>query len=548
MLKTFQKFIETRYRLVSVLVFVSLICYAWINRFVQDDAFISFRYAKNFIKGWGLVFNKGERVEGYTNFLWTLIMSIPIKMGIDPVLFSYLLGILLFFLSLLLTYKLANLILKSKKQSLLTVFLLGTNYTFSCYATGGMETQLQTAAILISFSLLFAFSSNQKSSLIRLFILSTILAMLILIRPDSILFVLILFTGFYLITKRNNTTHTVIFKKYVVLTIPFLTLMIIYLIWKIDYYGNVLPNTYYVKASGNTSIIHGLLYSVRFLTSYWLFPFVIIMLIYLKDLKKNTGNKIKLLAAAILIWTLYIIKVGGDFMEFRFFVPVMPFLFIILVWMIFNLFQSGKLRSAFVLIIFIGSFYHLLTFHFQSEIESITYLKSHLTAPDQNWVGTGKRLGRLFKGENVLIAVSPAGAVPYFSNLPSLDMYGLNDPNIAREKNIVSYRPGHQKLAAIDYLQDQNVNILIGEPLVMKLPFRINDITPLIFERQFKYKIEDFNRIKPKILVTNLDNSHDLVMLYLHKSGEVNKAIEEGKIKEFPFSDITFNGQQLISE
>ncbi len=42
---------------------------AWSNRFIQDDAFISFRYAENLVQGKGLVYNEGERVEGYTNFL-----------------------------------------------------------------------------------------------------------------------------------------------------------------------------------------------------------------------------------------------------------------------------------------------------------------------------------------------------------------------------------------------------------------------------------------------------------------------------------------------
>jgi hypothetical protein len=39
---------------------------------VCDDAFISFRYADNLVRGHGLVFNLGERVEGFTNLAWTL--------------------------------------------------------------------------------------------------------------------------------------------------------------------------------------------------------------------------------------------------------------------------------------------------------------------------------------------------------------------------------------------------------------------------------------------------------------------------------------------
>ena len=37
-----------------------------------DDSFISFRYARHLFEGHGLVFNPGDPVEGYTNFLWCI--------------------------------------------------------------------------------------------------------------------------------------------------------------------------------------------------------------------------------------------------------------------------------------------------------------------------------------------------------------------------------------------------------------------------------------------------------------------------------------------
>jgi arabinofuranosyltransferase len=46
--------------------------YWWLG----DDAMISMRYAYNLARGHGLVWNRGERVEGYTNFLWTMWMWI----------------------------------------------------------------------------------------------------------------------------------------------------------------------------------------------------------------------------------------------------------------------------------------------------------------------------------------------------------------------------------------------------------------------------------------------------------------------------------------
>ena len=46
-----------------------------------DDAYISYRYAQNLVDGHGLIFNVGERVEGYSNLLWTLIVAGGIALG-----------------------------------------------------------------------------------------------------------------------------------------------------------------------------------------------------------------------------------------------------------------------------------------------------------------------------------------------------------------------------------------------------------------------------------------------------------------------------------
>src|SRR5207249_9160233 len=51
---------------------------------MYDDAFISYRYAANLAHGLGLVYNPGERVEGYSNFLWTLLMAVVVLLGGRP--------------------------------------------------------------------------------------------------------------------------------------------------------------------------------------------------------------------------------------------------------------------------------------------------------------------------------------------------------------------------------------------------------------------------------------------------------------------------------
>jgi len=61
-----------------------------------DDAFISFRYAQNLVSGHGLVFNVGERVEGYTNFLWTLLIAGGLSTGFSAEGTAQVLGVMFY--------------------------------------------------------------------------------------------------------------------------------------------------------------------------------------------------------------------------------------------------------------------------------------------------------------------------------------------------------------------------------------------------------------------------------------------------------------------
>ena len=69
-----------------------LVPHALMFDFVNDDAYISFRYAQNLAEHGQLVFNLGERVEGYTNFLWTVLLAGLLKLGLLPEVWSRVLG------------------------------------------------------------------------------------------------------------------------------------------------------------------------------------------------------------------------------------------------------------------------------------------------------------------------------------------------------------------------------------------------------------------------------------------------------------------------
>jgi hypothetical protein len=57
-----------------------------------DDAYISVRYAYNLNAGLGLVYNPGEPVEGYSNLLWTLLLTVPLRLGLAVDTFAIVAG------------------------------------------------------------------------------------------------------------------------------------------------------------------------------------------------------------------------------------------------------------------------------------------------------------------------------------------------------------------------------------------------------------------------------------------------------------------------
>jgi hypothetical protein len=75
---------------------------AWRRAWLSDDAYISFRYAENLANGLGLVFNRGERVEGYSNFLWTVWTTLGMKLGVGPESWSVFWGLACYAASILL--------------------------------------------------------------------------------------------------------------------------------------------------------------------------------------------------------------------------------------------------------------------------------------------------------------------------------------------------------------------------------------------------------------------------------------------------------------
>ncbi len=131
----------------TVALYVVAVVAAWLGRFVQDDAFITYRFSRNMARGDGLVFNPGERVEGYTNFLWTVVHALPERYGWSTPAFSQILGIVTMVAALAAALRLGRRLLGSEERALFAGAVLVANMTFVGYGTGGLETMLQTALV-----------------------------------------------------------------------------------------------------------------------------------------------------------------------------------------------------------------------------------------------------------------------------------------------------------------------------------------------------------------------------------------------------------------
>jgi GTP-binding protein EngB required for normal cell division len=136
---------------VAAFVYHARLYWSW----TEDDAYISFRYAQNLAHGNGLVFNPGERVEGYSNFSWVLLAAVAIHAGLDPVEVSKVLGLLSAVAALLLSWQLARrLVPRPGLTPVVAAFYLAVSPVLVQHSITGLETTffalLLIAAVLLA--------------------------------------------------------------------------------------------------------------------------------------------------------------------------------------------------------------------------------------------------------------------------------------------------------------------------------------------------------------------------------------------------------------
>jgi len=427
------------------------------NRFIQDDAFISFRYVQNFVDGHGLVFNIGERVEGYTNLLWVLILSALVRMNFDIGNTAQTLSLAFGVLVLVMTYLLSGLIRikgdietkyakKSKTESvdsstgffdLIPSALLVFTGSFVFWAISGMETTM-----FISFCLLGIYYYIKDKDLptpnykFPIFILLATLT-----RPEGMYFfglILIHRFGLLFMEKRGEGLKEFFSKKNLISYLVYVIPVIFYFVIRYSYYGYLFPNTYYAKTGLSSQYITaGIEYFMKFFSSYLLYGVILVAPVYLFR-KKENFFEISLFYLLIVSFILYVISVGGDVLkQNRFFLPILPMLYILFAKFLTDLYYKfsknlGKgIAFASVLIISTVICYYYYTSqkeNLQSEIASENGLVEKMKITG-NWFKNKQREA----GRPLVLAATTIGAVSYFagSDVVVIDNLGLTDKEIA---------------------------------------------------------------------------------------------------------------------
>ena len=446
--------------------------------FLIDDAFISFRYARNLVDGAGLVFNPGrEPVEGYSNLLWVLIMAGGMWLGMPPELFSRVVGVAAGLALLVVTWRLALRTLagraSSASWSLVPIVLLVTNRSVAAWATGGLETRLFTTLVVMAVWLAARDVEEERrvpGALVPL-------ALLMLTRVDGFVPAGAILTALLFYPHRGQRQAMSILAVGTGLTLLGLTA------FRLGYYGQALANTFYVKAT-DPLVAEGFRYVGLAVTHYGLALQLLLAVLGTAALFRRPAVGI---AASVLGAHLaYVIGVGGDHFELRFLDVAWPLAAVLATLGCTRLAEFRPRRAA--VVSWCATAGAILAWNaapavrgFPSSFE-VTSVEEE-AALCSRWDNVG-RWFRENAAPDEVIAVRPAGVIPYRSGLRTMDMLGLNDEAIARRDAPDLYRVvGHRKTATWDdILVRYRSDYIIGHPAIRESPDAWSTWEPRIVE------------------------------------------------------------------
>lgn len=286
------------------------------NAWIGDDAYITFRVVDNFINGYGLTFNPDERVQAYTHPLWMLVLSAAYAVTSNLFYTTLALSYVLCVLSLGVVFK----SLRSVWRSALFIGVLLSSKAFIDYTSSGLEYPLSFLLLSI-FYCRFLGAVNAASVLPRdVIVFGGLASLAFLNRSDSIL----LYVGpLAYVAWRAWPVYR--WRLAMLLAIAF-SPVALWLVFSYIYYGFPFPNTYYAKVATGIPRSLQLRQGLAYVANSINFDPITLGLIGLTAVVAARLRRLPEIAASAsaLLYVLYTISVGGDFMSGRFF--AMPLL------------------------------------------------------------------------------------------------------------------------------------------------------------------------------------------------------------------------------
>jgi hypothetical protein len=425
-----------------------------------DDAYISFRYALNAARGHGLTFNVGERrVEGYTNFLWT-VMLIPafwLKLPVHTV--SLVLGVFWALGSIVLVGLFARRTEGGHWLGALSALLLAADGSFALWAVGGLEAPL-FAFLILGGGLAYLREMRDPDALP---LSGAWFALASMTRPEGLL--VFALTGLHQVgTRLIRERRLATLQDWRRLGL-FALLWVPWFAFRWRYYGYPLPNTFYAKVTLEDSTAQrerGLAYVGTFVRIHLgVAPLLVSLLPLLRRRWRAWSSYLVLIVVA---YTAYIGYVGGDWSVGRFFVPVLPLFYLLLAGglLVAAEWIAGRLRQRIPLPAWVPSAGAAVAIAALAgglfSQSSLNGEKALFLDPfDARLAGRARTAMGMWLRDHVpddtYIAVDAAGQMPFYSDLRALDLFGLNDLNIAHRQveDMGRGTPGHEKMD-MDYV------------------------------------------------------------------------------------------------
>jgi arabinofuranosyltransferase len=301
----------------AVIVFVA---HTWTyTDFFIDDAFISLRYVRQWLAGNGLVYNIGEQVEGYSNFLWIVLLWLSGLSGMDLIFATRLWGIGFSLATLALVF----LFVRRLPFTLFSPLFLAFSAPFAMWAVGGLENPL-FMFLVFAGSWLFYREETRSSGWTS----SIFWGLLALTRPDGLLFGGVAFLYRVLRLYRLRQWP----QRHDSLRALVLALIVLpHFVWRLTYYGYPLPNTIYAKSMGMSlrSFLEGgyYIYSSFEIIGGFFFAGLLVLLALAA---RQKYRYVPYFTLNVVAYFLFIFAAGGDWMPAqRFLASVLPLLVVV---------------------------------------------------------------------------------------------------------------------------------------------------------------------------------------------------------------------------